>query len=253
MNFIRYISTRRVLRIGYTAAFLIMLLLAFVAIYGQNSGNFVITVDEDTSLKGIAISDEEAFTSWQRRLSTAPLYNAREYTLDFIPVEKVVMTDGDYSQSRQPFLGYTFYVKNVGEGFYPVYYQIKITGYEGDINDVLRVLVIIDGKISDDGYTLKYDSYKLYQEEDRTPKDDYPASLKTSSKFFKDAEGGYIVARGSTDYLKPGVNQDGEQKKITILMWIEGEDPECVEGYDVFGSKIKLTMDLSVYSFGNEN
>ena len=58
MNFVRYIKLRKIYRLGFTIAGIILLLLAFLTYYGQNSGNFVMSVDEDAFKRGIAISEK---------------------------------------------------------------------------------------------------------------------------------------------------------------------------------------------------
>ena len=38
-----------------------------------------------------------------------------------------------------------------------------------------------------------------------------------------------------------------QTKRFTVLMWLEGEDPECID--KLFGSKIKIEMNFSVEEF----
>ena len=61
MNFVRYHKLRKIFRFGYITAGIIMLLLAFLTYYGQISGNFVMSVDDDAFKRGIAISDKKDF------------------------------------------------------------------------------------------------------------------------------------------------------------------------------------------------
>ena len=69
-----------------------MLLLAFLTYYGQNSGNFVMSVDEDAFKRGIAISDKKDFSTQNRWLTADPVEDVRDTTLAFIDIDEMNRT-----------------------------------------------------------------------------------------------------------------------------------------------------------------
>ena len=40
------------------------------------------------------------------------------------------------------------------------------------------------------------------------------------------------------------------KKKISVIMWLEGEDPECIE--TIASGKIKIKMDLAIPKYTEE-
>jgi len=251
MNRVRYKHARRLYRIGYAVAFIIMLLLAFLTYYGQYSGNFVMTVDEQSYDRGIAISETPSFDTYARWLTADAVEEVREVTLDQIELndlEGILTTDGSFKKSRiyegtkLNYLAYTFYLKNVGRYESNIGYEVVIEDVTGMLASAIRVLIIEDGylpidlshvsRLSD----LKDGSYKLYQLPDETEKD-YPESLKNAIYFVSDK----TICSETIKNL--GADQ---MKKFTILMWLEGEDPECTMQYVdyIYGSKIKIAMNF---------
>ena len=101
-----------------------MLLLAFLTYYGQNSGNFVMSVDEDAFKRGIAISDKKDFSTQNRWLTADPVEDVRDTTLAFIDIEEIINTEGAYKQTRSNYLAYTFFLTNVGSEATAVDYEV---------------------------------------------------------------------------------------------------------------------------------
>ncbi len=253
MNKIRYKHARKVFRIGYFIALTIMLLLAFLTYYGQYSGNFVMTVDEETYDRGIAISEKSDFETYARWLTADAVEEVRDITLEqiiFNDLEGILTTDGSFKDSvlggannkKLNYLAYTFYLKNVGKFETNIGYDVVITDVTGMLAAGIRVLIIQDGYI-DPGQAkvatlsdLHAGTYQLYQLAD-TKDHVYPEGLRDAKEFVSDA----VVCKETVNQL--GANQT---KKFTILMWLEGEDPDCsIDNIDqIYGSKIKIAMNF---------
>lgn len=255
MKRIRYKTARRIFRIGYFVAFVIMLLLAFLTYYGQYSGNFVMTVDEEAYDRGITISETPDFETYARWLTADAVEQVREITLEQIiynDLEGILTTDGSFRNSilggvnnaKLNYLAYTFYVKNVGKYETDIGYEIVITDVTGVLATAIRVLVIQDGYIETglESITtlkdLRSGTYKLYQMPDTKTKD-YPEVLRDATMFVNESK----ICNEVIEKL--GAN---ETKKFTILMWLEGEDPDCsIENVDqIYGSKIKIAMNIAL-------
>lgn len=243
MNFIRYHKLRRIFRFGYITAGIIMLLLAFLTYYGQNSGNFVMSVDEDAFKRGIAISDKKDFSTQNRWLTADPVEDVRDTTLAFIDIEEIINTEGAYKQTRSNYLAYTFFLTNVGSEATPVDYEVVITNQSKDIAEAIRVLIIVDGEIAYNEQGIRYveyDTYSMYQAPDLHDIQ-YIGDL-ANFKLFKSSD---IICQEVISNLRPG-----QTKKISVMMWLEGEDPECIE--TLASAKIKISMNLSIPKFIEE-
>ena len=237
MNFVRYIKQRRIFRIGYLFSGCIMLLLSFLTYYGQNSGNFVMSVDEDAFKRGIAISDSSSFETMNRWLTADPVEDVRDTTLQHIDLFEIINAEGAYKETRSNYLAYTFFLRNVGSETTPVDYEVVITNQSKNIADAIRVMIIVDGQVAYDEQGIRYiecESKKMYQAPDKH--DIVYKDYLQDFTLFKSTD---IICSERIFDIRPE-----QTKKISVIMWLEGEDPECIE--TLASAKIKITMNLSI-------
>lgn len=243
MNFVRYIKQRRIFRIGYLISGCIMLLLAFLTYYGQNSGNFVMSVDEDAFKRGIAISDSSTFETMNRWLTADPVEDVRDTTLQHIDLFEIINAEGAYKETRSNYLAYTFFLRNVGSETTPVDYEVVITNQSKNIADAIRVMIIVDGQVAYDEQGIRYiecESKKMYQAPDK--QDIVYKDYLQDFTLFKTTD---IICSERIFDIRPE-----QTKKISVIMWLEGEDPECIE--TLASAKIKITMNLSIPKYTEE-
>ena len=237
MNFVRYIKQRRIFRIGYLISGCIMLLLAFLTYYGQNSGNFVMSVDEDAFKRGIAISDSSSFETMNRWLTADPVEDVRDTTLQHIDLFEIINAEGAYKETRSNYLAYTFFLRNVGSETTPVDYEVVITNQSKNIAEAIRVMIIVDGQVAYDEQGIRYiecESKTMYQAPDKH--DIMYKDYLQDFTLFKTTD---IICSERIFDIRPE-----QTKKISVVMWLEGEDPECIE--TLASAKIKITMNLSI-------
>jgi len=242
MNFIKkYIANRRFFRIAFAVFAILFVMLAFITYYGQNSGNFVMTIDDDGFKRGLILCDNSEFTTQSQYLSANPVVDVMDTTYGIIEEELpfILRTDADYTDNKSRYLAYTFYVKNTGVENTLLYYKLSITDESRDLSKALRVLMIADGVVVDKEQLneIEYESSKMYMAED-TVIHDYPTYMPQPTYFTSDD----VVCSERVENLRPE-----QSKKFTIVMWLEGEDPEC--NSNLFGAKIKMALEFSVEEF----
>ena len=243
MNFVRYIKQRRIFRIGYLISGCIMLLLSFLTYYGQNSGNFVMSVDEDAFKRGIAISDSSTFETMNRWLTADPVEDVRDTTLQHIDLFEIINAEGAYKETRSNYLAYTFFLRNVGSETTPVDYEVVITNQSKNIAEAIRVMIIVDGQVAYNEQGIRYiecESKKMYQAPDK--QDIVYKDYLQDFTLFKTTD---IICNERIFDIRPE-----QTKKISVIMWLEGEDPECIE--TLASAKIKITMNLSIPKYAEE-
>ena len=243
MNFVRYIKQRRIFRIGYLISGCIMLLLSFLTYYGQNSGNFVMSVDEDAFKRGIAISDSSTFETMNRWLTADPVEDVRDTTLQHIDLFEIINAEGAYKETRSNYLAYTFFLRNVGSETTPVDYEVVITNQSKNIAEAIRVMIIVDGQVAYDEQGIRYiecESKTMYQAPDK--QDIVYKDYLQDFTLFKTTD---IICSERIFDIRPE-----QTKKISVIMWLEGEDPECIE--ILASAKIKITMNLSIPKYAEE-
>ena len=206
---------------------LLSVIFILITFYGQQAGNFVMTVDHDAYKRGIVLSNDETFSNAQARLMTRPVGEARDMTYSWLKIEEVSATTGNYSDPDYDYVAYTFYLQNNGIEAVDIIYHIRITDVYKGMDEAIRVLVIEEGVET------------IYQKPDHNPGGgvliSYPYELQSTDNFLSET----IVTRKRVSNFTPG-----QIRKFSVVMWIEGTDPDCTD--DILGGMIKLQMNFSI-------
>ena len=217
----------RIFTLGVVATGIMSIAFAVITFYGQQSGNFVMSMDYDTYNRGIILSSDEAFTNPSPRLMTDPIEDARDMTYSWLKLDEVEETDGNYVDPDYDYVAYTFYIRNDGLETVDITYHIRMTEIYKDLDEAIRILVIEDGEET------------MYQKLDRLgPSGElpyYPDIMPKPKLFVNDS----IIARETFVKFEPG-----QIKKFSVIMWLEGYDPDTTD--EVLGGKIKLQMNFAI-------
>lgn len=220
----------RILTLGIIISGMLSVTFAIITFYGQNAGNFVISVDSSARIRGIQISETPTFEQSLSRLMTDPIGEARDMTYTWLKIEEVERTNGNYKDIDHEYVAYTFYIQNSGSETLDVNYYIRITEAHYGIENAIRILVIEDGMQT------------MYMMPDEiAPGDDepyYPAQMPEAEYFLTDQ----MAMRKTFENFKPG-----QIKKFSILVWLEGYDPQTTD--DILGGMIRLTMNFTINEF----
>ncbi len=205
----------------------------------NNAGRF--TVSMVPNLYGVQLSDTEDFANPTLNLYATPIEGMDNITRDWIlnkdgrlgddPVydsfEDIDAVYGDHNGTN--YLAYTFAVRNAGSTDdtkkdetvdYRATLQI-VSSYLG-ADEAIRVMVFVNGEST------------IYAK----------ARKGTDGRLESFAADKNFVAE---DVVLDDVRSDmkkGETDRYTVIVWLEGEDPECVN--DIMGGEVKLKMDFSV-------
>ena len=239
MNIIKkYIANRRFFRIAFAVFAFLFALLAFITYYGQNAGNFVMSIDDEGYKRGLILSEKQDFSVISQWLSADPVEDVMDTTYGILHIGDAIKTDGSY-QDDIKYLAYTFYVKNTGKENTMLFYNLEITDESKDLSKAIRVLVITDGVVveKEEINEIEYDTFNMYMAPDEINYV-YPSYMPEAT-YFVDND---TICSEKIDNLRPE-----QAKRFTVLMWLEGEDPECVD--KLFNSKIKIEMNFSVEEF----
>jgi hypothetical protein len=217
---------RRTLSLLFSASGVLSLIFVLITFYGQQAGNFVMSVDYDSYKRGIVLSNTETLNNPQPRLMTNPVYGARDMTYSWLKLEEVTQTEGNYTDPDYDYVAYTFYLTNNGFETVDIVYHIRIIDNYKAMDSAIRVLVIEDGVET------------IYQKPD-TPQGSVPISytlpLQMTEKFLSDT----IIMRKRIMNFQPQT-----VIKFSVVVWIEGLDPDTTD--DIIGGMIKLQMNFSI-------
>ena len=207
------------LRMDKLSLWILGLLLAVAALFitafmQEKMGNFTINLNRlELFRKGIAIADEGYFEKPTARLVANTVVDATNISIDDIP-EDVDQIDGGHNGDN--YMAYTYYVRNAGKE--DVYYNASITldSCAKGAEEAVRVAVWRNGERTvyawpSESGAAEYGCENFVDE-------------KTVCRF---TEENFLV---------------GNVDKYTIAIWMEGDDPECVDG--IVGGSVEFSMHI---------
>ncbi|MBQ9248597.1 MAG: hypothetical protein IJ171_08450 [Ruminococcus sp.] len=236
-------------RAGVTLVVLVLvLLLIWIMTWLLTTiGDLVITVDSGAAKKGISISENADGSGSTFKLSANMVNEVTNITYDWLPATLDLEADG--SHNGRNYLAYTFYLTNNGKETLTYQSQLQSVKAAKDADEACRVMIYKNGEpevfakenrglTSADGSPEPYE--KIYKKEipenytPPTPEEIEAAAQQPQSKELVNHTDEEIVIQPFVD-SKTVFNtsyeglEPGQTDKYTIVMWIEGEDPECLD------------------------
>lgn len=206
-------------RISKLALLLLLLLISIIYIIlyvVYNESNFTINVDKDMLKSSIFLSEDGTLENKTRKLTA----NAAEY-MDNISVKWIsedVDTEANGSHNGTNYFAYSFYLVHNGENPINYWYEIAIDDIIKDLDKAIRVMVYHNGEKV---------IYAKPNEKTGLPED--------GTKKFYSNDIAVLVER--KDF------SPGDKDHFTIVVWIEGDDPDC--NNELLGGGIKMHMDIT--------
>ena len=194
---------------------LLVVAVLFIAAFMQEKmGNFTINLNRlELFRKGIAIDDDPYFSKPTARLTAATVMDATNISADEIPGD-VDQIDGGHNGEN--YMAYTYYVRNAGKEDVSYVATITLDACSKGAEEAVRVAVWRNGEKT----VYAYPSANGEPEKDCVNFQ----SPTTVCTFQED------------DFLVGYVN------KYTIVIWMEGEDPECVD--KIVGGSVEFSMNI---------
>ena len=211
-------------------ALLILVLLLYFIFFFYNidggegneadKGDFTIEVDKG-SRDLLSICQYSDLKDPQISLPGTSVEDLWHCTRSWIPSDVDQTSEGgDHSSTDPSYLAYTFYVLNSSDKDIKYDYSINFVEKELDIDESARIMIYKNGEPTVYGKSPNKDGSSL--------------------------ENGTIPFVSNTVYVNETNNsiKYKEADKYTVVIYLEGEDPECVN--DILGSKLKVDFVASV-------
>ena len=196
---------------------LFILTLAFIilsVIY--KGGKFTITLDTRLARENqIVIYENSQIPEETIKLETKDMEFMDNISINWIPQN--IDTEQDGSHNGENYIAYTFYIKNKGTETINYWYAIKIDDVIKKVDEAARVMVFLNGEKK---VYAKINSITQLPEKDTIPFFSASIPVLEQRKNFK-----------PTDV-----------DKFTILIWLEGDDPDCID--NILGGEIKMHMEI---------
>ncbi len=226
------------------AAAALLALLFFMSYLSETAGSFTINLTSDMLYAGFTLSETEDFENPSVRLIAEEITNVTNIDIQEIPDD---VTEIDGMQNDRDYFAYTFYIRNEGEEAADYLYRLNMLSDTMNVSDAVWVMLfeedyqVVYAKESADGNAEEIYGYRV------APFGD--VAYDYSSQYYEeDGRYGLVATSFTTDNtIVEGIVENiapGEYKKYTVVIWVEGEDPECTN--DIFGGYAELSMDFEL-------
>ena len=204
----------------------LLLLIAFLFILAfmqEKMGNFTINLNRlELYRKGIAIDDTGDFDDPTARLSVKTVPDATNITLADLP-DNLDEIDGDHNGYN--YMAYTYYVRNAGKEDVKYVAKVNLDSCAKGAEQAVRIAVWRNGERT------------IYAAPaaDGGPEDGC-VSFESKKIVCSYVEENFLV---------------GNVDKYTIVIWMEGEDPECVD--NIVGGSVQFSMTIDAMDHNDTN
>lgn len=235
---------------------LVLLMLWIISWLITTVGDLVISVDSGAAKKGITISVNEDGSDAQTKLYADMVKDVTNITYDWLPATLDMEAYG--SHNGRNYMAYTFNLTNNGKETVDYTSTLKAVRAAKSADEGCRIMVYRNGEpavyakenmglTTEDGSPEPFE--KIFK---KVIPEDYEApdaeAIKKAAEEPQNKEAvevtdepleiiqwadKQVVFNDTREGLEPG-----ETDKYTIVMWIEGEDPECID--DIRNGYVKL-------------
>ena len=214
----RYTVVTRVLGL------LVIILVAVVAIayaisyFYDKYGSFTVKVNKyDMMLQGLTLSETPEYNENISVLNADIIYDMTNISGNDLP-DNIDMVNG--SHNGESYIAYTFYLINSGSDTLSYEGQLNIENVSQGVDEAIRIAVYVNGDKK---------VYAKTKSNGTGPESDCDSEFASST----------IVMQNFRKDMK-----SQEKDKYTIVIWLEGNEPDCVDS--IIGGTMKLGMDFKI-------
>ena len=221
-----YMPKRRMERIGSALLrmdklqkALVVLALAFGVLFAlsfmqENMGNFTINLNRlELFRRGVAIADNGDFNNATARLAADAVDNGTNIAADDLPAD---LDDIDGSHNGKNYVAYTFYIRNAGKTDLGYSAKLKVVSASKGVDQAARVRVYRNGEPT---------TYAAAAADGNPEPNTEPFASKD------------VVTTISHNNFRVG-----DVDKYTVVIWLDGDDPECVD--KIIGGAVEFGFDF---------
>ena len=234
------------------ALFLLFFAMVTLAYVSQLRGHFTINMSEDMFKSGFLMSETRDFTNPTTHLFSKPAEDVPCVSITDI-AQDVDEVDGSHNED---YFAYTFYLRYEGDESVTYDWTINLNSESQSISVAAWLMVFEDGKLSifakasaDGGAEMLPkvgDDRHGYPEpffRKNLADPDQLQLIRTvgSVSYYRvepyTFESANTIAKGSRAGVEPG-----DVHKYTVVMWLEGDDPECTD--ELIGGHMGVEMNM---------
>lgn len=212
-----YAVTRKILLTALAGLLTLVMILYIIAVLYKKTGSFTVSLNKyqmtEYGLTLSETSDMKYKTSYLNAEIDEDITNIAEETLP----DDLDMIDGEHNGIN--YVAYTFYLQNAGRYEVSYDYQVQISNITNNLDSAIRIRLYVDGVET---------TYAKTRSDGTGPEEG-------TKEFYSST----VAAIGRIDNFKPL-----DQTKYTIVIWIEGNDPDCID--ELIGGTMKVDMSFNI-------
>ena len=211
----------RIVKIALLSLLLLLIVLYIILKIIYSEGRFTITLDSNDTLEsGITIYESENNPQAHRKLEATPIKFMDNISYKWLPDN--IDTEGEGAHNGDNYIAYTFYVENRGKDTMNYWYEVILDDVIKRVDEAIRIRIYKNGEAT---------TYAKKNALANAPEENTVA--------FKE-----LANSPETLILEERTNFNlGDIDHYTIVVWLEGDDPDCVD--DLIGGEIKMHMNLT--------
>ena len=210
----------KILKITILLILLFLIILYFILRVVFELGDFTVSLDPQLQEKsGLVMYEKISEKQNKKILKAEKLEYMDNICVKWLPEN---LTDAEGSHNGENYLAYTFYLEN--QGVDPINYWYKVVSDDviKNVDKAIRIMII------------RNDEKIIYAKANETTGEAEIVGDEITTKFYNDKE---LI-------LKQRENmQPGEIDKFTIVIFLEGDDPDCTD--ELIGGEMKMHMEIT--------
>jgi len=213
----KFTVRQKIIRTAVASMVILAIIIYLIAVLYTKTGSFTVSINKfDATQYALTLSDTRDFYTPTAMLNAEISKEITNISESWLPAD---LDNIDGAHNGDNYVAYTFYLKNAGEGTVQYNYQMYIVNVQNDLDEAIRIRLYIDG---------------VWTNYARTATDGSGAEPGTT-EFLTER----IVTQGTSGEFAPG-----DITKYTVIIWIEGDDPDCLD--DLIGGELKIAMDFDI-------
>lgn len=223
----------------------------------QLRGHFTINMSEGMFKEGFVLSELVTFDQPTTHLFSTPAENVPCVSISHIPAN-IDEVDGSHNDN---YFAYTFYLRNEGESTVGYDWELDLNSESLSLSKATWVMIFEDGKMlfyakPDDAGGVE--ALPAFDDNTRgfinppmkqfsaAPEEQYEVMAQRGNITFyrvipKPFADDWVVARGTVEDVEPM-----ETHKYTVVIWLEGDDPDCTD--ELIGGHVGMEISMKLVS-----
>ena len=207
----------KVVKIGLLVMLMFLTIIYFILRIVYETGDFTISLDPNLAQKsGLIMYERKSEKEEKKILKATKVEFMDNISVKWLPENLNNMGEGAHNGDN--YLAYTFYVENKGSDTINYWYEIIVDDVIRNVDKAIRVMV------------YRNDEKTIYAK----PNEITGEAEQGTVKFYSDIE---VMVQGRMNF-KPG-----DIDKFTIVIFIEGDDPDCIDA--LIGGEMKMHMEIT--------